>query len=282
MFRLQSEIWDLYIQFDGTKFVQKRICRSEIRYLNLLSIMESEGYEFSDSMYFVKHEGEGLNGLELIDSHLKVEEMIRKYESTRAVVTVMKDRRAKEIVVSPLKRPRSIHIDLDTEDESVQINTQNSVYCENVHTQLDEHIPIQFQSQDSVYYEKMQAEEEEQEDMSEYNCTDEEEEKELQNTIAENMRRKNDPMLHCEGETDVEDIYDIQEDSEQIEIEIPVKKKPKRQGPTTRSHSQIVKAYVPQWVVETRRRPSTTLRVHFHLIKYILSQLNTKLHNSVS
>ena len=102
-------MWDLYIQFDGTKFVQKRMCRSEIRYLNLLSIMESEGYGFSDSMYFVKHEGEGLNGLELIDSHLKVEEMIRKYESTRAVVlTVMKDRRAKAIALSPLKRPRSI------------------------------------------------------------------------------------------------------------------------------------------------------------------------------
>lgn len=245
-------MWDLYIQFDGAKFVQKRMSRSEIRYLNLLSIMESEGYGLSDSLYFVKHEGEGLNGLEVIDSHLKVEEMIRKYESTKAVVlTVMKDKRSKAIVLSPLKRPRSTHIDLDSEDEQpipLQINTQNSVFCENVHTQFDEHIPVQFQSQDSVYYEKMLAEEEEQEDMSDYNCTDEEEEKELQNTIAENRRRKNDPMLHCEGETDVEDIYDIPEDSEQIEAEIPVKKKAKRQGPTTRSHSQVVKADMPQWV----------------------------------
>ena len=147
---MNSEVWDLYFQFDGTKFIQKKMCRSEIRYLNLLSIMEAEGYGFSDSMYFVKHEGEGLNGLELIDSHLKVEEMIRKYESSRAVVlTVMKDRRNKAIVVSPLKRPRSIHIDLDTEDEqpiAVQINTQNSVYYEKMQTQLDEHIPSQFQS----------------------------------------------------------------------------------------------------------------------------------------
>ena len=68
--------------------------------------------------------------------------MIRKYESSRAVVlTVMKDRRNKAIVVSPLKRPRSIHIDLDTEDEqpiAVQINTQNSVYYEKMQTQLDD------------------------------------------------------------------------------------------------------------------------------------------------
>ena len=250
---MNSEVWDLYFQFDGTKFIQKKMCRSEIRYLNLLSIMEAEGYGFSDSMYFVKHEGEGLDGLELIDSHLKVEEMIRKYESSRAVVlTVMKDRRNKAIVVSPLKRPRSIHIDLDTEDEqpiAVQINTQNSVYYEKMQTQLDEHIPSQFQSQDSVYYGKGVAEEEEQEDMSDYNFTDDEEERELRNTIAEMRRRKNDPMLHCEGETDVEDIYDIQEEPEQIlEREVPLKKIPKRPGPTTRSHSQVENPYVPQWV----------------------------------
>ena len=95
-------MWDLYIQFDGAKFVQKRVCRSQIRYLHLLSIMESEGYGMNDSLYFVKHEGEGLNGLELIDSHLKVEKMIRKYDDKKAVVlTVMKDRRCKAIVVSP-------------------------------------------------------------------------------------------------------------------------------------------------------------------------------------
>jgi hypothetical protein len=35
-----------------------------------------------------------------------------------------------------------------------------------------------------------------------------EEEAELQQTIAKMKKRKVDPILHCEGETDVEDIYD--------------------------------------------------------------------------
>ena len=169
--------------------MQKRMSRSEIRYLNLLSIMESEGYGINDSIYFVKHEGEGLNGLELIDSHLKVEEMIRKYEHSKAVIlTVMKDRRAKSIVVSPVKRPRPgvVHVDLVSDDEQpipLQMSTQGSVYCENLHTQYDQHIPFQFGTQESVQCQRMQAEVEEQEETSGYRCTDDdEEEKELQKT----------------------------------------------------------------------------------------------------
>jgi hypothetical protein len=72
-FRYESEVWELYFQFDGAKFVQKRIHRSEIRYMKLLSVLEEEGYGMCDSFYYVKSEGEGLNGLELIDSNLKVE-----------------------------------------------------------------------------------------------------------------------------------------------------------------------------------------------------------------
>ena len=174
-------MWDLYLQFDGAKFVHKQMCRSDVRYLNLLSIIEAEGYGLSDSLYFVKHEGEGLNGLEQIDSNLKVEEMIRKYESSRKVVlTVMKDKRSRAIVVSPGKKPppmhidleaapqnkrkRPIHVDLEAEEGeplSYQISSQHSVYFKNVHTEMDEHIPSQFPTQESVFCHSKQAEEEE-------------------------------------------------------------------------------------------------------------------------
>ena len=64
--------------------------------------MESEGYGMSDSLYYVKNEGEGLNGLALIDSTVKVEEMLRKYEaSKKLVLTVMKDKTKLAIVLSP-------------------------------------------------------------------------------------------------------------------------------------------------------------------------------------
>jgi hypothetical protein len=66
--------------------------------------MEKKGYSMCDSLYYVKDEGEGLNGLALIDSNLKVEEMVRKYEHARKLVlTVMRDKRKLSIVVSPVK-----------------------------------------------------------------------------------------------------------------------------------------------------------------------------------
>jgi hypothetical protein len=84
-----------------------------------LSVLEEEGYGMCDSFYYVKNEGEGLNGLELIDSNLKVEEMVRKYESSKKVVlTVMKDRRNRAIILSPVKRRESFNIDLVSDDEA--------------------------------------------------------------------------------------------------------------------------------------------------------------------
>jgi hypothetical protein len=118
--REKSEMWELFFQFDDSKFVQKILHRSDIRYLKLLTIMEEEGYELSDSLYYVKHEGGGLNGLDLVDSNLKVDEMVRKYASTKKIVlTVMRDRRNRVIVLSPAKKKQACHVDLDPDDEYV-------------------------------------------------------------------------------------------------------------------------------------------------------------------
>jgi hypothetical protein len=86
-------MWELFVQFDGVKFVQKSMPRSDIRYLNLLALMEKEGYGICDSMYYVKEEGEGLNMLDIVNNNLKVEEMIRKYENMKKLVlTIMRDK----------------------------------------------------------------------------------------------------------------------------------------------------------------------------------------------
>jgi nucleoside-triphosphatase THEP1 len=82
----------------------------------------------------VKHEGEGLNGLDLVDSNLKVDEMVRKYASTKKIVlTVMRDRRNRAIVLSPVKKKQAFHVDLDPDDKDVishQFLSQDSSFCE--------------------------------------------------------------------------------------------------------------------------------------------------------
>lgn len=266
-FRQLSDVWDLYFQFDGARFVHKRMKRCDIRYLNLLSVMEAEGYGITDSIYYVKHEGEGLNGLELIDSNIKVDEMVRKYEMSRKVVlTVMRDKRVQAIVVSPMKKKSSVHIDLEAEfdDEPVPLAmaTENSVYCQNVETELGEHVPVDFLTQESVYAGKKQVQEEENQasdddqwaypcefDPEEAEAKRKKEEEELLATIAEMRKKRKDPLLHYEGDTDIEDIFDVQEDPvEVLAAEKPLKKPVKRPGPTVNSHSQVVRDKIPQWV----------------------------------
>ena len=69
-----------------------------------MGLMEKEGYGFCDSMYYVKEEGEGLNGLELVDNNSKVQDMIMKYERSRKLVlTVMRDKKKQAIVLPPVK-----------------------------------------------------------------------------------------------------------------------------------------------------------------------------------
>lgn len=245
--------------------------------------MGKEGYGLCDSMYYVKDEGEGLQGLDLVDSQVKVDEMIRKYDSSKKLVlTVMRDKRKQAVVVSPMKSKKSVKfiaksypsfIDLEAgEDQSIpyQVQTQDSVCYQPLHTN-DQPSAHQFSTQNSVICENVQTqidenpfpEEEDDGEASDdsYSWWDEgqydpvyaeekrrKEEEELKATIAEMKRKREDPMLHYEGETDVEDIF-VNDDEcfEQIPPEQPVKKKVKRPGPTLRSHSQVVIPDIPDW-----------------------------------
>ena len=59
----------------------------------MLAIIGIEGYDQKDSMYYVKQEGVGMAGMQLIQSKEDVEEMLILYEEKRCVtITVMKGR----------------------------------------------------------------------------------------------------------------------------------------------------------------------------------------------
>jgi hypothetical protein len=119
--------------------------------------MEEEGYGLGDSLYYVKHEGEGLNGLDLVDSNLKVEEMVRKYASTKKLVLIVtRDRRNRAIVLSLVKKKQACHLDLDPDDDVIghQFLRQDNSYCEVWSKQHYEHISNAPVTQESVFCEK--------------------------------------------------------------------------------------------------------------------------------
>ena len=59
--------------------------------MNLLALMETQGYGITDKMYYVKEEGLGVNGMALLDGMAKVSEMVAKYEQTKCyTITVIR------------------------------------------------------------------------------------------------------------------------------------------------------------------------------------------------
>ncbi|CAM0877022.1 unnamed protein product [Alopecurus aequalis] len=293
---LESELWELYIQFDGVKFVHHSMRRSDIRYLNLLSLMEKEGYGMSDCMYYVKDEGEGLNGLELVDSNAKVVDMVKKYEATKQLVlTVIRDKRQQAIVLSPVKVKKTVNETSNAGRSHINILSDGEENIANIQTQGSANEgPSHFNTQvgDNEYADQEEEEEEVESsddsgawyDIGEYDSVLGEEKRqkdveELKKTIAEMRRRRLDPLHHCEGDTDVEDIFVIEEEEiddeqEQIPVEEPMQKKPKKQGPTLRSHSQIEEPDVADWMPSDDEEDGGLIKSedddHFQPLAFIL------------
>src|SRR4051812_21028605 len=62
--------------------------------------------------------------------------------------------------------------------------------------------------------------------------------------MAEIRRQREDPLMHFEGDTNVEEMYEIEEEEVQeeheVEEEVVSQGHPKkRKGPTTRSHARL-------------------------------------------
>jgi hypothetical protein len=76
----------------------------------------------------------------------------------------------------------------------------------------------------------------------------------LKETISDIKRKRAQYMssTHCEGDTDPEDLYDIDleeegDDCQEIAVPDPVEKKVKRPGPTSRSHSSAARSMNEDW-----------------------------------
>ncbi|KAM0912473.1 hypothetical protein ACQ4PT_012773 [Festuca glaucescens] len=70
------------------------------------------------------------------------------------------------------------------------------------------------------------------------------ENEEIMEKLNKMKEQKADPFLHFEGDTDVEEMFEPEEDSEVEEItekEMPVKKKAAKCRPSSRSHHEVVK-----------------------------------------
>ncbi|CAM0903283.1 unnamed protein product [Alopecurus aequalis] len=274
---LDPEIWEVRIHFDGLDNIERRIGRDDVTYLNVLALIATQGYGIRDSLYCRKGDG-----MVLVDSNAKMYELLDFFAATKVLAfTVKRGRGAvnKNIIdleaVNPpapsssaksiIRYADPVVYDLDPPPVYV-VNNDGRVFasqCGSVGTQSNIFPNVCTQESVNVPVEKgkaVQPSEEEDDDVSSEDEGTEfyfdmgevnfaamaemksKEDLEIAERIEERRKVREDPVMHCEGDTDIEDLF-VTEDEPAPVVEPETEKKKKklnvRRGPTLKSHSSV-------------------------------------------
>ncbi|KAK1612712.1 hypothetical protein QYE76_036385 [Lolium multiflorum] len=301
---LDDDIWEIRFHFSGEDNLERTISRSDITVLNLLALVEQRGYGIRDYMYYVKERGKGKEGMEVVDSMAKVDEMLELYDSENVLnITVVKDKAEWPIGLNreDVEATNVVDVPVVLSDNKSGVNFMAN--------EVEEVYPVAIDYSDVVYIGtqhsstmnkgkgKLVAESDEDEDLEDGYDSDKEindnevgeyeaeymyydgeyrpelaaaereaaieadlelmrefrkkrhasqnaENEEIMDKLQKMKEQKADPFLHFEGDTDVEEIFEAEEDSEVEEITekiIPLKNKAAKCGPTSSSHHEVVK-----------------------------------------
>ncbi|KAM0904206.1 hypothetical protein ACQ4PT_018170 [Festuca glaucescens] len=262
-----DEVWDIRFHFTGEDNLERTLTRSDITVLNLLALVEQCGYGIRDYMYYVKGKGKGKKGMEVVDSMSKVDKMLELYDSEKVLnLTVVKHKaewpvglnREETEAKNLLDEPVVLSVDkagvnfMAEEDEEVfpvaiDYTDEDEEEMEDVNVSDDEDFYY-----DGEYRVDLRAAERKAaiaaeleliQKLKKQRQADNPENKEIMEKLNRMKEQRADPFLHFEGDTDVEEMYEPEEESEVEEIAEPEyseKKKPTRCGPTSSSHHELV------------------------------------------
>ena len=88
--------------------------------------------------------------------------------------------------------------------------------------------------------------------------------------LNEMRKQREDPLIHFDGDTDVDEVYEEDEEGQHVEVEqeeqvhqeeqveqqdVPTKKKKARKGPTERSHSSLEQRFEDVWAPSSDEEP---------------------------
>ena len=76
---MDDDIWEIRFNFPGEDNLERTLCQSDITVMNLMALIEGHGYDYEDTMYFVKQKGTGFEGMELVTNMAKVQEMLEMF-----------------------------------------------------------------------------------------------------------------------------------------------------------------------------------------------------------
>src|SRR3989337_1795035 len=75
---LDEDIWEVRIHFDAREPLERKLCSSDITYLNLVALMETQGFNAYDCLYHIENPSLGEKGMDLVDSNAELQMIKRK------------------------------------------------------------------------------------------------------------------------------------------------------------------------------------------------------------
>ena len=82
---VEEAIWDVRIHFDALHNLDRKICSSDVTFLNLYALLHTQGFTFSDELYHMENTCIGEqreHGLDLIDTNIKLQQIKKQHEHT--------------------------------------------------------------------------------------------------------------------------------------------------------------------------------------------------------
>lgn len=258
------------MHFDGLDNIERTIAREDITYGNLIALMETQGYSIRDSIYCRK-EAE----LELVKNNYDIYNLLDHFDSTGVLNLVVKRGRPSvskqvnnadeatvgsqqnsclinytEPVVYDLSPPHVYAVD----DQGAMHASQpgNPYICtqESIIDKGKAHVNVDSDDDESdVQIGDVNADNDSDTwefelgggDFAQEQEFRRKEQQEIAEKIEEMRKHKQDPLLHCQGNTDIEDLFVTEETEAHVPQPplVPDKKRKRaaRRGPTTRSHS---------------------------------------------
>ena len=235
--------------------------------MNLLSLIETEGYGIADAMYYIREEGTGLAGMELIDGMEKVGKMVDQFQDSKCLnLTVFRGNNKpgsginipaveKQIPIAEIGEPVVYSVDDDGVLFPSQAGTKDSEMLYMFTQQSNNNQKGKHVCEEGYVSDQEEGEYSEED----YEEVIRREEVELNQKLIDMKRRRADPLLHCEGDTEPEELFDNCDDSdgdsdcffaaEPEPVPEPVKRKkiPVRKGPTDRAHCSQASSRAPDF-----------------------------------
>ena len=253
-------MWEIRFNFPGEDNLERTLPKSDITVLNLLSLIEGLGYGIRDGMFYVKEQGIGEQGMEVIDTMGKIEEMLALNESGKVVNIIVLKKNATwpeglnmpEDLPVQINQPVVIAVDTDgstyiSEDEEflfpvamdcydcIYVGTQQSTNIEKGKEELALQVQVLSDDEHTILEEEMQQFEKLRKQKREREI-DSETEEIMKQLEKEKLKRK-DVFLRYEGDTDVEEFFQAESDSDSdMEIAEEEYFEEKKKGRAPKSH----------------------------------------------